>query len=163
MLLEKVAESVDRQFADLKFRIFSKWDYNLQNIFLQIESECFPPELAYSKAELLEIEKRDGFEGMIIFRQESAIATVLIDTATDPYCLNVDTFAVARRGERLGTVIMDSLIKASLDTGFSNVSLDTEKVNSKGQHLVEYYKRFGFKEESSQSSNGNIHMCRMLK
>jgi GNAT superfamily N-acetyltransferase len=73
----------------------------------------------------------------------------------------LDTFAVRRRGEGIGDVVMEFLIRWAKTKQYRTIVLDTELEDEKGFPLQHFYAEHGFKTVSS--SKNDVKMKRILQ
>jgi len=72
----------------------------------------------------------------------------------------LDTFAVRRRGEGIGNIIIEFLIRWAQTKQFQAIVLDTELKDEKGFPLQQFYAKHGF--ETVSTSEKDVIMKRML-
>ena len=73
----------------------------------------------------------------------------------------LDTFAVRRRGEGIGNIVIEFLIRWAQTKQYHSIVLDTELRDEKGIPLQQFYAKHGF-ETVSISEKGDVIMKRML-
>jgi len=73
----------------------------------------------------------------------------------------LDTFAVKRRGEGIGNIVIEFLIRWAQTKQFQAIVLDTELRDEKGIPLQQFYAKHGF-ETASISEKGDVIMKRRL-
>lgn len=73
----------------------------------------------------------------------------------------LDTFAVKRRGEGIGNIVMKLLIRWAKTKKFQSIVLDTEIKDEKGFPLQHFYTQHGF-ETVSIPKKGDVRMKRGL-
>jgi ribosomal protein S18 acetylase RimI-like enzyme len=72
----------------------------------------------------------------------------------------LDTFAVKRRGEGIGNIVMKLLLRWAKTKKFHSIVLDTEIKNEKGFPLQHFYAENGF--ETISCSKNDVKMKRLL-
>jgi len=72
----------------------------------------------------------------------------------------LDTFAVRRRGEGIGNIVMEFLIRWAQTKKFQAIVLDTELRDEKGIPLQQFYSKHGF--ETTSTSEKDVIMKRTL-
>ena len=72
----------------------------------------------------------------------------------------LDTFAVRRRGEGIGDIVMEFLIRWTKTKQYQAIVLDTELRDEKGFPLQHFYEGHGF--ETVSSSENDVKMKRTL-
>ena len=72
----------------------------------------------------------------------------------------LDTFAVRRRGEGIGNIVMEFLIRWAKTKQFQAIILDTELRDEKGIPLQQFYSKHGF--ETTSTSEKDVIMKRTL-
>ena len=140
-----------------------EWNKHYFNWFHSIETAGFRQELHYSFEELTKILQNpelvfwfftvDGEPQIILFGYS------IPDKQKKSFYL--DTFAVKRRGEGIGNIVMKLLIRWTKTKKFQAIVLDTELKDEKGFHLQKFYAQHGF-ETVSISEKGDVIMKRML-
>ena len=73
----------------------------------------------------------------------------------------LDTFTVKRRGEGIGNIVIEFLIRWAQTKQYQAIVLDTELRDEKGIPLQQFYAKHGFKVVSI-SEKGDVIMKRML-
>jgi GNAT superfamily N-acetyltransferase len=73
----------------------------------------------------------------------------------------LDTFAVKRRGEGIGDIVMEFLIRWAKTKQYQAIVLDTELRDEKGFPLQHFYAEHGF--EIVSTSENDVTMKRMLQ
>ncbi len=128
--------------------------------FLEIESGAFRSELRYSQEELEERLSNDDLLFFFVTSQTGREAVVLAyeDPDNPDSALYLDTIAVKSLGRGLGSILMQNLIEYARKKSYRILRLDTELVNEKGQELVKFYQKLGFKVTDS-TEDGNISMA----
>ncbi len=157
-ILEETARILEMQGTHLRTRCFRRWDDALLKDFSRIDRKSFGRELVYTEGELAERERKAGFEGLFLYDGNRPEAVLLVYADALPGMVFIDTLAVMVPGRGTGTSILEALIESARKQGLAGLALDTEWINDKGQHLVEYYRKFGFREDQRVSGNGNIHL-----
>ena len=156
-VLGRAAEILGESRGDLSGEIFSSWNRRLFDLYRRAEEKCFIAELLYSEEELQNRSDRRDFEVMILSRSDETAALLMVYLDDEPDVLYLDTLAVVNPGEKLGVLLVRSLIRAAEEQGFKGIGLDTERINGRGQKLVEFYTRLGFSITGEEES-GNIRM-----
>ena len=72
----------------------------------------------------------------------------------------LDTFTVKRRGEGIGDIVIEFLIRWAKTKQYEAIVLDTELMDEKGFPLQHFYAEHGFKTVSS--SKNDVKMKRLL-
>lgn len=72
----------------------------------------------------------------------------------------LDTFAVRHRGEGIGDIVMEFLIRWAKTKQYQTIVLDTELRDEKGFPLQHFYAEHGF--ETASSSQNDVKMKRTL-
>jgi hypothetical protein len=159
-LLDRVAESALGPAEAFQYRCFTRWTLPLLTAWRRVEAAAFRRELRYSRRELRERVRFEGFQGLVIFEQRRAAAVMLVYQGSGPEVLYFDTLAVRKSGTGLGGRLMKGLLDEAGKAGFLRVELDTEMVNEKGLELVSLYRsRHGFEVVSADEESGNISMA----
>jgi GNAT superfamily N-acetyltransferase len=132
------------------------------SLFHGMEESGFRRELQYSFKELTKhLEKpelvfwfitADGKPQILLF------GYTMPDTETKTFYL--DTFAVRRRGEGIGDIVMEFLIRWAKTKQYQAIVLDTELMDEKGFPLQHFYAEHGF--ETIVATENNITMKRTL-
>lgn len=156
-ILGRAAEILGESRGDLSGEIFSSWDRRLFDLYRSAEEKCFIAELLYTEEELQDRSVRRDFEVMILSRGAETAALLMVYRDDEPDVLYMDTLAVMKPGEKLGVLLVRSLIDAAQEMNFKGIGLDTERINGRGQKLVEFYTRLGFTLTDEEES-GNIRM-----
>lgn len=158
-----LAELADKKFSGEVGIVFPT-ELNKQSfsLFHGMEESGFRRELQYSFKELTKhLEKPelvfwfitvDGEPHILLFGYTAP------DEATKTFYL--DTFAVRRRGEGIGDIVMEFLIRWAKTKQYQTIVLDTEQMDEKGFQLQHFYSGHGF--ETIEATESNITMKRTL-
>lgn len=141
----------------------TEWNKHYFSWFHSMEEAGFRRELQYSFEELTKIlEKPDLIFWFITANGEPKIILLgysIPDKPTKSFYF--DTFAVKRRGEGTGNIVIEFLIRWAKTKKFQSIVLDTELRDEKGIPLQEFYAKHGF-ETVSISEKGDVVMKFML-
>jgi ribosomal protein S18 acetylase RimI-like enzyme len=74
----------------------------------------------------------------------------------------LDTFAVKRRGQGIGNIVMEFLIRWAQTKQYQAIVLDTELRDEKGIPLQHFYAEHGFETVSTSENENDVTMKRML-
>jgi GNAT superfamily N-acetyltransferase len=157
-LLNPVSESLKIWDPRYSFDLFSKWTPSRIADFKSIEEISFRAELRYSDEELIDREAESDFEALLIYLENLPLAVILLYRDNITKNLYLDTVAVTKPGQGLGTFIFKTIISTAVAQGWKGIALDTEWMNERGQKLVEFYQKLGFKVDQTSDTNGNIHL-----
>jgi len=159
-LLRELAKMFKREL-DIVFP--TEWNRHYFSWFHSIEEEGFRRELQYSFEEVTKnLEKPELVFWFITVDGEPQVLLLgysIPDEKAKSFYL--DTFAVKRRGEGIGNIVMEFLIRWAQTKQYQAIVLDTELKNEKGFPLQQFYAKHGF-ETVSISENGDLIMKRML-
>jgi len=141
----------------------TEWNNHYFSWFHSMEETGFRQELQYSFEEVKKILENpelvfwfitvDGEPQILLFGYS------IPDGETKEFYL--DTFTVKRRGEGIGNVVMEFLIRWAKTKQYQAIVLDTEPRDDKGIPLQQFYAKHGFKVVSI-SERGDVIMKRML-
>ena len=127
-----------------------------------MEESGFRRELQYSFKELAKsIENPELVFWLITADGEPQILLfgyAISDGPTKSFYL--DTFAVRRRGEGIGDIVMEFLIRWAKTKQYDAIVLDTELKDEKGFPLQHFYAEHGF--ETVSRSKNDVKMKRLL-
>lgn len=156
-------ELPNRHEEELEIVFPTEWNKKYFSWFHRIEKMSFRRELQYSFEELTKILenpdlifwfiKMDG-KPQILFLGYS-----IPDQNRKSYYF--DTFAVNRRGEGIGNIVIEFMILWAKTKQFRTIFLDTELKDEKGIPLQQFYAKHGF-ETVSISEKGDVIMKRVL-
>ena len=159
-LLDELANLYD---GELEIVFPTEWNKHYFSWFHSMEETGFRQELQYSFEELTKIlENPDLIFWFIIVDGEPHILLLgysIPDEPTKSYY--IDTFAVKQRGDGIGNIVIDFLIRWAKTKQFQAIVLDTELMNEKGIPLHKFYAKHGF-ETVSSSDKGNVIMKLIL-
>jgi GNAT superfamily N-acetyltransferase len=140
----------------------TEWNKYYFSWFHSMEEAGFRRELQYSFEELTKILENpelvfwfitvDGEPQILLFGY-----SIQDEKAKSFY---LDTFAVRRRGEGIGDIVMEFLIRWTQTKQFQAIVLDTELKDEKGIPLQQFYAKHGF--ETVSISEKDVIMKRML-
>ena len=140
----------------------TEWNKHYFSWFHSMETAGFRRELQYSFEELTKnLEKPELLFWFITVDGEPQILLLgysIPDEQTKSFYL--DTFAVRRRGEGIGDIVMEFLIRWAKTKQFQAIVLDTELRDEKGIPLQQFYSKHGF--ETVSISENDVIMKRML-
>jgi len=122
-------------------RDFAPEDFD---ILWRIDQECFPPGIAYSRAELLHYINRKASFG-IVATAESAIVGFLVGEISRRrkagHVITIDVTELARR-HRVGTLLMAECERRMIEGGCDVIFLESAVDNGAA---VAFYERHGFR------------------
>ena len=140
----------------------TEWNRHYFSLFHGMEETGFRRALQYSFKELTKNLKKpelvfcfitvDGEPQILLF------GYVIPDVEEKYFYL--DTFAVRRRGEGIGDIVMEFLIRWAQTKQYQAIVLDTELRDEKGIPLQHFYAEHGF--ETVSATESNITMKRIL-
>jgi GNAT superfamily N-acetyltransferase len=140
----------------------TEWNRHSFSLFHGMEESGFRRELQYSFKELTKsLEKPELVFWFITADGEPQILLfgyAIPDGEAKSFYL--DTFAVRRRGEGIGDIVMEFLIRWAQTKQYQAIVLDTEVRDEKGFPLQHFYAEHGF--ETVSSSEDDVTMKRML-
>jgi GNAT superfamily N-acetyltransferase len=141
----------------------TEWNRHYFSWFHSMEEAGFRRALQYSFEELMKnIENPELVFWFITVDSEPQILLFgysIPDEQAKSFYL--DTFAVRRRGEGIGDIVMEFLIRWAKTKQFQAIVLDTELRDEKGIPLQQFYAKHGF-EIVSISEKGDVIMKCML-
>jgi GNAT superfamily N-acetyltransferase len=158
-LLRELARKFDGEL-DIVFP--TEWNRHSFSLFHGMEESGFRRELQYSFKELTKnLEKP---ELVFWFITEDGEPQILLFgyaiTDVEAKSFYLDTFAVRRRGEGIGDIVMEFLIRWAKTKQYQAIVLDTELRDEKGFPLRHFYAEHGF--ETVSSFQNDVTMKRML-
>jgi len=140
----------------------TEWNRQSFSLFHGMEESGFRRELQYSFKELTKnLEKPELVFWFITVDGEPQILLfgyAIPDEKAKSFYL--DTFAVRRRGEGIGDIVMEFMIRWAQTKQYQAIVLDTELRDEKGFPLQHFYAEHGF--ETISSSQNDVTMKRML-
>jgi len=149
--------------GELELVFPAEWNKHYFEWFHSMEKIGFRQELHYSFEELTEALQNpdlvfwfftvDGQPQILLFGYS------ILDEQKKAFYL--DTFAVKRRGEGIGNIVMKLLIRWAKTKKFQSIVLDTEIKDEKGFPLQHFYAQHGF-ETVSSPKKGDVRMKRSL-
>lgn len=149
--------------GELEIVFPTEWNRHYFSWFHSMEEAGFRRELRYSFEEVTKsLENPELLFWFIIMDCEPQILLFgysIPDEQAKSFYL--DTFAVRRRGEGIGNIVMEFLIRWAQTKQFQAIVLDTELRDEKGIPLQQFYAKHGF-ETVSISKKGDVIMKRML-
>ena len=159
VLVDELAVIFD---GDLELVFPAEWNKHYFEWFHSIEKTGFRQELRYSFEELTKALQNpelvfwfftvDGQPQILLFGYST------LDEQKKVFYL--DTFAVKRRGEGIGNIVMKLLLRWAKTKKFHSIVLDTEIKNEKGFPLQHFYAENGF--ETISCSKNDVKMKRLL-
>jgi hypothetical protein len=141
----------------------AEWNKRYFDWFHRMEKAGFRQELRYSFEELIKVlEKPELLFWFITVDGEPQVLLLGYLTMHEKKkSFYLDTFAVKRRGEGIGNVIMKLLIRWAKTKHYHSIILDTEIKDEKGFPLQQFYAQHGF-ETVSVSRKSDLLMKRDL-
>jgi GNAT superfamily N-acetyltransferase len=149
--------------GELEIVFPTEWNRQSFSLFHGMEESGFRQELQYSFKELMKslenpelvfwLITEDGAPQILLF------GYAIPDGQTKSFYL--DTFAVRRRGEGIGDIVMEFLIRWAKTKQYRAIVLDTELKDEKGFPLQHFYAEHGFKTVSR--SKNDVKMKRILQ
>jgi len=140
----------------------TEWNRHYFSLFHGMEETGFRQALQYSFEELTKnIENPELVFWFITVDGEPQILLFgysIPDGEAKSFYL--DTFAVRRRGEGIGDIVMEFLIRWAQTKQYQAIVLDTELRDEKGIPLQHFYSKHGF--ETASTSENDVTMKRML-
>jgi GNAT superfamily N-acetyltransferase len=140
----------------------TEWNRQYFSLFHRMEEAGFRRALQYSFEELTKnLEKPELVFWFITVDGEPQILLfgyAIPDREAKSFYL--DTFAVRRRGEGIGDIVMEFLIRWAKTKQYQAIVLDTELRDEKGIPLQHFYAKHGF--ETVSTSENDVTMKRML-
>jgi GNAT superfamily N-acetyltransferase len=140
----------------------TEWNRHYFSLFHGMEEAGFRQALQYSFEELTKnLEKPELVFWFITVDGEPQILLfgyAIPDEKAKSFYL--DTFAVRRRGEGIGDIVMEFLIRWAKTKQYQAIVLDTELRDEKGIPLQQFYAKHGF--ETVSTSENDVTMKRML-
>jgi GNAT superfamily N-acetyltransferase len=154
-----IDELANRYEGELEIVFPTEWNKHYFSWFHSIEETGFRRELQYSFEELTKIlENPDLIFWFIIVDGEPQILLLgysIQEEHSKSYYF--DTFAVKRRGEGIGNIVIEFMIRWAKTKQFQAIVLDTELMDEKGILLQQFYAKHGF-ETVSISEKGDVIM-----
>ena len=148
--------------GELDIAFPTEWNRHSFSLFHGMEESGFRRELRYSFKELTKnLEKPELVFWFITADGEPQI--LLFGYAIpegQAKSFYLDTFAVRRRGEGIGDIVMEFLIRWAKTKQYQAIVLDTELRDEKGFPLQHFYAEHGF--ETVSTSENDVTMKRML-
>ena len=136
----------------------TEWNSHYFDWFHSMEKSGFREELHYSFEELTKLlEKPELVFWFFTVDGEPQILFLGYPIQDKQKSFYLDTFAVKRRGEGIGNIVMKLLIRWAKTRHFKSIVLDTEEKDEKGFPLQQFYTQHGF-ETVSSSRKGDILM-----
>jgi ribosomal protein S18 acetylase RimI-like enzyme len=140
----------------------TEWNRHYFSWFHSMEEAGFRRALQYSFEELMKnLENPELVFWFITVDGEPQILLFgysIPDEQTKSFYL--DTFAVRRRGEGIGNIVIEFLIRWAQTKQYQAIVLDTELKDEKGIPLQQFYAKHGF--ETVSISEKDVIMKRML-
>ncbi len=148
--------------GELKIVFPTEWNRHYFSWFHTMDEAAFRRELQYSFEELAKnLENPDLLFWFFTVDGEPQIFLLgysIPDEQTKSFYL--DTFGVRRRGEGIGDIVMEFLIRWAQTKKYQAIILDTELKDEKGIPLQQFYAKHGF--EVVSNSKNDVTMKRML-
>jgi GNAT superfamily N-acetyltransferase len=149
--------------GELEIVFPTEWNRHYFSLFHGMEESGFRRELQYSFKELTKnLEKPELVFWFITVDGEPQILLfgyAIPDEKAKSFYL--DTFAVRRRGEGIGDIVMEFLIRWAQTKQYQAIVLDTELRDEKGFPLQHFYAEHGF--ETVSTSENDVTMKRVLQ
>ena len=159
-LLQELAKKFT---GELEIVFPTEWNRHSFSLFHGMEESGFRRELQYSFKELAKSLENPELVFWLI-TEDGAPQILLFGYAVPDGQVKsfyLDTFAVRRRGEGIGDIVMEFLIRWAKTKQYRTIVLDTELKDEKGFPLQHFYAEHGFKTVSS--SKNDVKMKRMLQ
>ncbi len=141
----------------------TEWNRHYFSWFHRMEESSFRRVLQYSFEELTK--NLENPELVFWFITVDGEPQILLFGYTIPEreakSFYLDTFAVKRRGEGIGDIVMEFLIHWAQTKHHQAIVLDTELIDEKGIPLQHFYAKHGF--ETVSISENNVTMKRILQ
>lgn len=148
--------------GELEIVFPTEWNRHYFSLFHGMEEAGFRRALQYSFRELTK--SLENLELVFWFITADAKPQILLFGYAIPdgeaKSFYLDTLAVRRRGEGIGDIVMEFLIRWAQTKQYQAIVLDTELRDEKGIPLQQFYAKHGF--ETVSSSNNDVTMKRML-
>ncbi len=129
----------------------------------QLDRECFPPGIAYSRSELRAFASRKTAETIVVEREGRIVAFVLgwRPRRTEGHVITLDVTAAARQ-RGLGRRLMAALEDRFRAAGVRRVALETAATNT---IAIDLYERLGYRKVARLPSyyGGGLHAWKMEK
>jgi GNAT superfamily N-acetyltransferase len=149
--------------GELEIVFPTEWNRHYFSWFHSMEEAGFRRELQYSFEEVTE--SLENPELVFWFITVDGEPQILLFGYSIPgkqaKSFYLDTFVVRRRGEGIGNIVMEFLIRWAQIKQFQAIVLETEVMDEKGFPLQQFYAKHGF-ETVSISKKGDVIMKRML-
>jgi ribosomal-protein-alanine N-acetyltransferase len=125
----------------MRLRDYQRSDFEL---VWELDQECFPPGIAYSRSELRAFLSQKTAEAIVVERDERVVGFVLgwRRSGTDGHVITLDVAASARR-QGLGRRLLVELECRFRAAGVKRVQLETAVVNSTA---IAFYERLGYRK-----------------
>jgi len=140
----------------------TEWNRHSFSLFHSMEESGFRRELQYSFKEVTKSLEKP--ELVFWFITEDGEPQVLLFGYAIPdekaKSFYLDTLAVRRRGEGIGDIVMEFLIRWAKTKQYQAIVLDTELRDEKGIPLQQFYAKHGF--ETVSTSENDVIMKRIL-
>jgi GNAT superfamily N-acetyltransferase len=158
-LLHELAKKFN---GELKIVFPTEWNMHYFSLFHGMEETGFRRALQYSFKELTKsLENPELVFWLITADAEPQILLFgysIPDVEAKSFYL--DTLAVRRRGEGIGDIVIEFLIRWAKTKQYQAIVLDTELRDEKGIPLQHFYAEHGF--ETVSTSENDVTMKRML-
>jgi [ribosomal protein S18]-alanine N-acetyltransferase len=129
----------------------------------QLDQECFPRGIAYSRSELRAFLSRKAVETIVVESEGRVVAFVLgwRRSRTEGHVITLDVTALARR-QGLGRRLMVGLERRFLAAGVQRLLLETAATNT---IAIGFYERLGYRNVAELRSyyGPGLHAWRMAK
>ena len=162
-LWRQLLRELEKMFSgELEIVFPTEWNKHYFSWFHSMEEAGFRRELQYSFEELTK--NLENPELVFWFITVDGEPQILLFGYSIPdeqkKSFYLDTFAVRRRGEGIGNIVMEFLIRWAQTKQFQAIVLDTELKDEKGIPLQQFYAKHGF--ETVSISENDVIMKRML-
>jgi len=149
--------------GELEIVFPTEWNRKSFSLFHGMEESGFRRELQYSFKELTKSLENPELVFWLITEDRAPQILLFGYAIPDGQAKSfyLDTFAVRRRGEGIGDVVMEFLIRWAKTKQYRTIVLDTELEDEKGFPLQHFYAEHGFK--TVYSSKNDVKMKRILQ
>ena len=149
--------------GELELVFPTEWIQRYFEWFRNMEKTGFRQELRYSFEELTKTLQNPDlvFWFFTVNGQPQILFFGYSSLDEDKKAFYLDTFAVKRRGEGIGNIVMKLLIRWAKTKKFHSIFLDTEIKDEKGFPLQRFYAEHGF-ETVSTPKRGDVVMRHRL-
>ena len=158
-LLPELTKKFD---GELEIVFPTEWNRHSFSLFHGMEESGFRRELQYSFKELAKSLENPELVFWLITAEGQPQILLFGYSIPDGQAkaFYLDTFAVRHRGEGIGDIVMEFLIRWAKTKQYQAIVLDTETRDEKGFPLQHFYAEHGF--ETVSSSRNDVKMKRRL-